>query len=241
MSKTYKILFLFSVCLNIVFIIFLFPYLIEKRNGKDYFNFNKYEGSNVSLMKEGKVCKVVFIGNSITENWIHTNTAFFTENGYINRGIGGQTSSQLLLRFYQDVIELKPKVVVINAGANDIGKGDGFYDLIFTLNNIKSMADIAKANNIKVILTAVLPAEKYKISYFTTIENIQPQIDNLNKFIKSYARMNDISFVDYNTDLRDDKGYFKDDLCFDGVHPNLEGYKVMEGLLKPIIDSILAE
>lgn len=241
MSKTYKILFLFSVCLNIILFIFLFSYLIEKKNTKDYFYFNKYERSNVSLIKEGNPCKTVFIGNSITENWIHTNPDFFIENEYINRGIGGQTSSQLLLRFYQDVVELKPKVVVINAGANDIARGDGFYSLVFTLNNIRSMTDIAKTNKIKVILTAVLPAEKYRTSYFNTVNEVQPEIDNLNKYIKSYARINDIPFIDYNTVLRDEKGYFKDDFTFDGVHPGPEGYKVMEGLIKPIIDSILAE
>jgi len=238
MNKTIKALLVFSLLVNIILLIILIPYYIEKRNKKNYFNFDIYKENNISD-KGNEKNKIVFIGNSITENWVNLNSYFFSSNNYLNRGVGGQTSSQLLLRFQQDVVELDPAVVVINAGTNDIAQGDGFYDPVYTLKNIKSMVDIAQAHRIEVILTAVLPAEKYKISYFKTVRDVQPLIDNFNKEIRLYAEEEGIPFVDYNTAMRNNRGWLKDNLTFDGVHPDASGYKVMEKLIKSTIDSIM--
>lgn len=240
MNKTIRILFVFSLLLNVILLAFLFCNSMEIKDNKDYFNFSKYKYSNIRPDDNG-IPNAVFIGNSITENWMNVNPGFFYSNGYICRGTGGQTSSQLLLRFHQDVVSLKPQIVVINAGTNDIAGGDGFYDLEFTLNNIKSMVDIAHANDIAVILTAVLPAKEYKTSYFNTVTDVQPKIDELNNEIKLYAKAKNISFADFNELMRDDKGYIKESMTFDGVHPNIEGYKVMELLIKAVMDNILTE
>jgi lysophospholipase L1-like esterase len=207
---------------------------------EDYLNLTTYSNDNALIRKQGNT-KVVFMGNSITKNWANLDPDFFVSNGYINRGIGGQTSSQMLLRFYRDVVELKPKVVVINAGTNDIARGDGFYDPVFTLDNIKAMAEMAVANDIRVVLTSVLPAKEYKTSRFNTVENVGTDIDNLNKEIKEYAKGRHIYFVDYYNMMNDRQNHLRSDLTFDGVHPTVEGYKIMEDLIKPIIDSILVE
>ncbi len=240
MNKTLKIVFVLSVCLNMIFSITLFLSLTKKKAMKDYFNFTAYSSDNL-LVKKQENTKVVFIGNSITKNWINLNPNFFVSNGYINRGIGGQTSSQMLLRFYQDVIELKPKVVVINTGTNDIARGDGFYDPLFTLDNIKSMTAIAVANDAKVILTSVLPAKEYKTSRFNTVENVDYEINKLNIEVEKYAKRHHIHFIDYYSMMNDTQNHLRSDLTFDGVHPNVEGYKIMEDLIKPIIDSILVK
>lgn len=241
MSKTNKVILLISVCINIVLIAILFyPKFAGEKTFDTYFSFDRYKSDNISLKRAGNA-KVIFIGNSITQNWININSGFFVSNGYTCRGIGGQTSSQLLLRFYQDVIELNPRVVVINAGTNDIAMGDGFYDPRFTLNNIKAMVDIATENDIKVILTSVLPAKEYKTSRFDTIKDVVPDVEDLNEEIERYAGERSLHFINYNKFLRDENGYFNKNLTFDGVHPNAEGYKVMEELIKPIIDSILVE
>jgi len=240
MNKTIKIVFVLSVCLNMIFSITLFLSLTKKKVAKDYFNFTAYSNDNL-LVKKQQNTKVVFIGNSITKNWINLNPDFFISNGYINRGIGGQTSSQMLLRFYKDVVELKPKVVVINTGTNDIARGDGFYDPLFTLDNIKSMTAIAVANDAKVILTSVLPAKEYKTSRFNTVENVGYEINKLNIEVEKYAKNHHIHFIDYYSMMNDTQNHLRSDLTFDGVHPNVEGYKIMEDLIKPIIDSILVK
>lgn len=147
MKKRLRIFFALSFTFNLALLLTFFYYVYKERVRKEYFSFEKYREINKQLSVDDNI-RAVFIGNSITENWMNIDPDFFIENGFLCRGIGGQTSSQLLLRFRQDVVELCPKVVVINAGANDIGQGDGFYDVDFTFDNIKSMSDIAKANNI---------------------------------------------------------------------------------------------
>lgn len=241
MNKTGKVLLIISVCINFVLIaILLYPKWVGEKTFDEYFSFGSYKDENMPLKKTG-AAKVIFIGNSITRNWMNTDPEFFTSNGYTCRGIGGQTSSQLLLRFYQDVVELSPQIVIVNAGTNDIAMGDGFYDAQFTLNNIKAMVDIATHNGIKVVLTSVLPAKEYKTSRLNTVKDVTSDIDELNTEIEKYAQERNLYFIKYNNFLSDEKGYFNKNLTFDGVHPNAEGYKVMEGLIKPIIDSILAE
>lgn len=201
-------------------------------------DFNKYAQANKELLNSSKMNKVVFIGNSITEGWVGQHKDFFTSNNYVGRGISGQTSPQLLLRFRKDVLDLKPVAVVINIGTNDIAENTGVYNPEFTLDNIKSMAELAQANGIEVILSSVLPVGEYP--WRKEIKNVPAQIDALNTAIKAYACQKGFSFIDYNSAMRDANGAMRDGLSSDGVHPVIEGYRIMESLAKLVIDEVLA-
>lgn len=210
-------------------------YMNAQQTLSDAPNFNKYAESNKAIMMQNE--RVVFIGNSITEGWVNMRPDFFTSNNYIGRGIGGQTSPQLLLRFRQDVVNLRPAVVVINIGTNDIAENTGKYNPQFTIDNIKSMADIAKANGIKVILSAVLPVGEYP--WRKEIKNVPQTIDALNKEIKAFAEANGYGYIDYNTPMRQADGSMIESYASDGVHPTVEGYKVMEQLADEVIKEVL--
>ena len=181
--------------------------------------------------------RVVFIGNSITRGWVRMRPQFFTANGYIGRGIGGQASAQLLLRFQQDVVALKPYAVVINAGTNDIAENAGTYDPVFTLNNIRSMAQIAQMNGIRVILASVLPSGGFR--WNPAVTEVTQKIDALNRAIKAYAEENGFPYVDYNTVLRDENGAMKAGYSEDGVHPLESAYRIMENVVQPVIKQVL--
>lgn len=181
--------------------------------------------------------RVVFIGNSITRGWVRLRPQFFTANSYEGRGIGGQSSAQLLLRFQQDVVALKPYAVVINAGTNDIAENAGTYNPVFTLNNIRSMAQIARMNGIRVILASVLPAGSFR--WNPSITDVPQKIDALNREIKAYAEANNFPYVDYNAALRDTKGALKEGYSEDGVHPVESTYKIMETVVQPVIKKVL--
>lgn len=227
---------LLSIC---CFTLCLCSNIYAQNNAQEWGNFNRYAQENTNLIKEGKVEKrVVFIGNSITEGWVNQHPEFFTTNHYIGRGISGQTSFQFLLRFRQDVINLSPEVVVINAATNDIAENTGPYNEDYTFGNIVSMVELAQANNIKVILTTTLPAAAF--SWHPQIENVPKKIKALNKRLKKYAKANHIPFVDYYARMvkKRDKS-LKPQYTQDGVHPTLPGYKVMESLIKPVIDKTL--
>lgn len=202
-------------------------------------NFKRYEQANKELPAPAKKEKrVVFMGNSITEEWVRIHPEFFKENGYIGRGISGQTTYQFLLRFRNDVINLKPKVIIINGGTNDVAENTGPFDLNNTFGNIASMAEIAKANNIKVILTSVLPASGFR--WNKKITDAPERIEALNAKIKEYAKENKIPYVDYYTPMvTGEERALNPDYSKDGVHPTLEGYLVMEALIKPAIDKAL--
>lgn len=202
-------------------------------------NFKRYEKANNELpVPNKKEKRVVFLGNSITEGWVNIHPEFFTENGYIGRGISGQTSYQFLLRFRNDVINLKPKLVIINAGTNDVAENTGPFDLEKTFGNIASMAEMAKANKIKVILTSVLPASEFK--WNKKITDSSERIEALNAKIKEYAEANKIPYVDYYTPMASGpERSLNPDYSKDGVHPTLEGYLVMEALIQPVINKAL--
>lgn len=180
--------------------------------------------------------RVVFMGNSITEGWIKQVPEFFNGKPYVNRGIGGQTTPQMLLRFRQDVIDLKPKVVIILAGVNDIAGNTGPSSLKMIEDNISSMAQLATANGIKVVLCSVLPASVIPWKPETDAVN---KISELNKWIRSYAAQNHHTYVDYFTAMADDKKGLPSDLSGDGVHPNKKGYAIMAPLAeKGIADAL---
>ena len=210
----------------------------QKPKFNEMINLKRYEKANVELPVVGKKDKrVVFIGNSITEGWVRNSPEFFTSNNYVGRGIGGQTSPQLLSRFRQDVIKLNPVAVVINVGTNDIAENTGPYNWEFTFDNIKSMADLARANGIKVILSSVLPVYEYPWS--KEIIDVTGKISSLNAMIEAYAKEKKYAYIDYYSHMCDERNGLKSNYGDDGVHPNAEGYKVMEAVAKPIIDKII--
>ncbi|RYY69848.1 MAG: acylhydrolase [Chitinophagaceae bacterium] len=196
----------------------------------DWANLAKYSSDNARLgaPKAGEK-RVVFMGNSITEGWKLMDSAFFTGRPYIDRGISGQTSPQMLIRFRPDVIALKPAVVVILAGINDIAENNGPISLEAVFGNIVSMVQLAKANNIKVVMCSVLPANR-----FPWRPNILPaeKVIVLNKMLSAYAAENKISYVDYYSVMVDDKKGLPKKFAEDGIHPTVEGYKVMEELVE---------
>lgn len=179
----------------------------------------------------------VFIGNSITEGWVKANPAFFSSNGYVGRGISGQTSCQLLLRFRQDVLDLHPRVVVINVGTNDIAGNTGNYVPALTMDCIRSMAELAIYNGIKVVLTSVLPVKEYP--WRKEIADVPQKVAELNREIRQYAVENGFSYIDYYTALRDEEGGLPAAYGYDGVHPTAEGYRVMENLAKNTLDQLI--
>lgn len=201
-------------------------------------NLDRYAEANAALPAPAKGEKrVVFIGNSITDGWPNAHPDFFKSNNYVGRGISGQTSPQLLSRFRQDVINLKPVAVLINIGTNDVAQNTGTYNEEFTLGNIMSMAELADANGIKVILSSVTPAGEYP--WRKEIKDVPQKIMSLNAKIKAYAKEKGFSYIDYFSVMCDENNALKSNLGTDGVHPNEEGYKIMEATAKKVIDKVI--
>lgn len=191
----------------------------------DWAQFGRYAEANKSVETP---TRVVFMGNSITDGWWNTDSLFFKDNRYIGRGIGGQTTAQMLVRFRADVIDLQPKAVVILAGTNDIAQNNGYIAPENILGNIISMAELAKANNIDVVLCSILPAYEYGWR-----KGLEPadKIIALNKMIKEYADRHNLTYVDYHSALKDARNGLPEKYSKDGVHPTMEGYKIMERLI----------
>lgn len=200
---------------------------------KDWAGFGRYAEANKTVEVPSKV---VFMGNSITDGWWPADSTFFISNGYIDRGIGGQTTSEMLVRFRADVLDLQPKAVVILAGINDIAQNNGYISLEHTFGNIVSMAELAKAHDIHVILCSVMPAFD-----FPWRRGLEPadKVIRLNEMIKAYADANKLPYVDYHTAMKDDRNGLPEKYSQDGVHPNLEGYKIMESLVQQAIQKVL--
>lgn len=206
---------------------------------QDFGKISRYAEDNkvLSDLPQKGEKRVVFLGNSITEGWYRLHKDFFQHPGYIARGIGGQTSYQFLYRFRDDVVNLHPALVIINAGTNDIAENTCPYDEDRTFGNIQSMVEIAKANKIKVILTSCLPAAKFGWSKVT---DAPVKIKALNARIKEYAKKNKIPYVNYFDALVDTDGKsLKADCTNDGVHPLPAGYAIMESLIVPAINKTL--
>jgi lysophospholipase L1-like esterase len=187
---------------------------------------NKQESVNQNQTPTEK--SVVFMGDSITEFWKVKSPNFFTENPFINRGIAGQTTPQMLLRFRQDVINLKPETVVILAGINDIAENTGPITLVQIMENIISMTELAKTNNIEVVLCSVLPANNF---YWNSKLKPADKVAELNSLLKKYAKINKMKYVDYYTAMVDATSGLQKKYGEDGVHPNFDGYKIMEKIL----------
>ena len=186
--------------------------------------------------------RVVFMGDSITDSWDDTKrfSGFFPGKSYINRGISGQTTPQMLIRFRPDVIALQPKVVVILAGTNDIAGNTGPMTLRAIEDNLTSMFELAHANGIRVVLASVLPISDYEKNkngqqIIRTRQRPPEQIRELNEWMKKYAAGHGGVYLDYFSAMADDKGFLKEELSEDGVHPNQKGYDVMAPLAEQAI------
>ncbi|CAM4381147.1 SGNH/GDSL hydrolase family protein [Zobellia roscoffensis] len=211
--------------------------IINGIKGQDWPNLSQFKEDNAKLAKPSTdENRVVFMGNSITIGWLNSRPEFFANKPYVNRGISGQTTPQMLVRFRQDVIDLQPKVMVLLAGTNDIAGNTGPSTLEMIMNNIKSMADLAAANDIKVILSSTLPAFNYP--WKPGVEPAQKIVD-LNKMIKAYAEEKGHIYLDYFSALADERNGLPKKYAKDGVHPTVEGYKVMEPLVEKAIDDAL--
>jgi lysophospholipase L1-like esterase len=206
-----------------------------QKNWTDYRRYEKVNVTDKQLPQEQR--KVVFMGNSITDNWYSMRKDFFKSNGYIGRGISGQTSHQMLVRFHEDVVNLHPKAVVINSGTNDIAENNHDYVEDRTYENIIAMVEIAQANKIKVILTTITPCERY--SWHPELKDVIEKIKHLNDRLRAYAKTHKCLFVDYWTALANEKGAMKDGLSNDGCHPTMEGYAIMEPLVKAAIQKVV--
>jgi lysophospholipase L1-like esterase len=195
----------------------------------------RYESANAALLaSSSSESRVVFFGDSITDAWNLDDS--FPGKGYINRGIGGQTTPQMLLRFRQDVVALKPKVVVILAGTNDVAENTGPESLDDIEGNLASMAEIAQANHIRVVLSSILPVAEYP--WRKEIQSVE-KIAALNNWMKGFAAGRGLVYLDYYSALVDDHQGMKAGLSEDGVHPNKAGYAVMQPLAERAIQDAL--
>lgn len=218
---------------RILIIIIMFWNLLfgQAAEPADWANKARYAQDNKTLLALPEdPLRVVMMGNSITEFWEETHPDFFTDNHLVCRGIGGQVSSQMLARFRQDVINLKPHIVVINCGTNDIAENNGPYDEDITLDNIKSMTELALAHGIEVVLTSVLPCDKF--IWNPSVPRVPEKIANLNSRIMGYiAKLSHVYYLDYFTYMTLDGRSMNSSFTDDGVHPNSQGYEVMEAKL----------
>jgi lysophospholipase L1-like esterase len=200
---------------------------------------DRFKEANVKLGTPGPgENRVVFMGDSITEGWHFDGPGgVFASKPYVNRGISGQTTPQMVLRFHQDVIALKPKAVVILAGTNDIAGNTGPMTLEQTEDNIAAMAEMATANHIRVVLCSILPAFDYPWQPGLTPA---PKIDAINAWIKNYAARNGHVYVDYHSAMKDARDGLPPNLSKDGVHPVPAGYEIMAPLVEAGIVKALA-
>ncbi len=205
-----------------------------ERERRDWTNLGKYAAANKTV-KSSKKPKAVLIGDSITEGWVRDNPDFFTNQNYVGRGISGQTSPQVLLRFRQDVVDLKAKIVLINIGINDVAENTGEYKPEFTVGNIRSMIEIAKANKIKVIIGSVLPAAEFP--WRTEIKDVAAKVIALNAALKALSVEYKVTYLDYFSTLKNDQNGLSPDMAADGVHPTKKCYQIMEKMAKTAIEA----
>ena len=200
----------------------------------DWANLGYYEKRNRELgLPDENEKRIVFMGDSITEEWGNLYPEFFSGNYYINRGIGGQTTPQMLIRFKPDAIDLKPDVIVILAGTNDIAGNTGPSTVRMITDNIFSMAELAIAYDIIVVLASILPV--YQYSWADDVIDPPSMIDSVNSKIKEYVENQGLVYLDYYSSMVDDQKGLKLDYTGDGVHPNEAGYKVMSAIADDII------
>ena len=204
---------------------------------QDWFGFNRYKADNERIIAGKSYPDVVFMGNSITDNWAYFHPNFFSDNNFCGRGISGQTSAQMLVRFYDDVVNLNPKAVVIMAGTNDVAHNTYYVDPEQVIENIKAMCAIAMANDIIPIISSIPPCKEFV--WNKDIKNAGQTIVDINKSLKAYADANNIVYVDYHSALTDSAHGFQASLSDDGCHPNPDTYFIMETMVLEAINKVL--
>ena len=203
----------------------------------DWANLGYYEKRNRELgLPDENEKRIVFMGDSITEEWGNLYPEFFSVNYYINRGIGGQTTPQMLIRFKPDAIDLKPYAIIILAGTNDIAGNTGPSTVRMITDNIFSMAELAIAYEIKVVLASILPV--YQYPWVDDVLDPPSAIDSINSKIKEYVENKGLLYLDYYSSMVDDRKGLKLDFTGDGVHPNEAGYRVMSAIAGEIISQV---
>ncbi len=204
----------------------------------DWPNLAKYREANENLKNSSSgEDRIVLVGDSITEGWTEFNPKFFQENNMINRGISGQTTPQMLIRFKQDAVHLNPKIIIINGGTNDIWGNTGPSTPEMVIDNLCSMAEIAAKNDINVALSTILPVYKYPER--DDIIDPPKTISLINSVLLDYCKKNGLTFLDYYTPMVDEKKGLNSDYGTDGVHPNKAGYHVMENVVREAIPEIV--
>ena len=211
---------------------------MEDKKNLDWPNLFQYQDENrlVGLPEKGKQ-RVVFMGDSITEEWSNLYPGYFDTKGYINRGIGGQTTPQMLIRFKPDVIDLEPDIVVILAGTNDIAGNTGPSNVKMITDNIFSMAELARAHQIKVVLSSILPVFEYE--WAKEIKDVPATIDSVNDELKKYVNDHGLVYLDYFSPMVDERKGLNKDYTYDGVHPNQDGYILMSSLAEKVLSRLL--
>lgn len=203
----------------------------------DWANMTRYRDANAQLpTPERAAARVVFMGNSITEGWVRYWPAMFAGKPYVGRGIGGQTTPQMLVRFHADVVALQPEVVVILAGTNDIAGNSGPSTNEMIQQNLQAMTEIAQVNGIRVVLSSILPVYDYPWR-----PGLQPaaRIIAVNTWMKAYAARVGATYLDYHSAMADERQGLRAELGGDGVHPNEAGYRLMAGLVERAIAAAL--
>jgi lysophospholipase L1-like esterase len=211
---------------------------VEKMKAQlmDWPGLNRYKAENATLGTAGLGSRVVFYGDSITDAWGRSRGSFFPEKPYVNRGISGQTTPQMVVRFRQDVVNLHPAAVVILAGTNDVAGNTGPETPEMIEDNFRTMADLAKANGIHVVFSSILPVADYP---WKPGLKPAPKVQALNNWLAGYCVNHGITYLDYYTPMADDNGGMKPGLSSDGVHPTSAGYAIMEPLAQAAIDKAL--
>ena len=204
----------------------------------DWPNLAKYRKANEELKgSSSREDRIVLVGDSITEGWTEFNPGFFQENNMVNRGISGQTTPQMLIRLKQDAIHLDPKIIIINGGTNDIWGNTGPSTPDMIIDNLCSMAEITAKKNIQVVLSTILPVYQYPDR--DDIIDPPKTISFINSVLQDYCNKNSLAFLDYFSPMADEKKGLRSDYGTDGVHPNKQGYSVMEHIVRETISGIV--
>ncbi len=211
-------------------VLFAFGCFGQNLPDKDWARFSRYAEANAAV---AKAPKAVLMGDSITDFWYRRDTAFFEAQNFAGRGISGQVTSQMLVRFRRDVIDLHPRYVVILAGINDIARNNGYISLENILGNLVSMCELARANKIRPVLCTLVPSDR--CDWIPELTGVAALVTELNEMIRNYARQNHIPLVDYAKVLSDGNGVILDGVTKDSVHPVIEGYKLMEEALLKVV------
>ena len=219
------------------FILFFISMIFSGFSQQDWFGFNRFRADNERIVKSGNFPEVVFMGNSITEYWAFYHPDFFREHNFCGRGIGGQTSAQMLVRFTSDVLDLRPKAVVIMAGTNDVAHNDYWVTPDQVVDNVIAMCNLARANDIVPLISSIPPCAGFV--WRPEIENAAQTIVEINEKLRTYADAHDIVYVDYHSALADEHNAFPKKLSEDGCHPNPDTYFIMEELVLKAINKAL--